>query len=530
MHPKDAPYDLSGSFGELRSNHFHSGLDYKTEGREGMAVCAAADGWVSRIKVSSTGFGYALYLDHPSGHTSVYAHLHHFNAALSAYLDSAQNAEQSFEIELFPDSGRFVYQAGELLAFSGNTGSSQGPHLHFEIRDRQSQEPLNPRTFLHIQDSIPPMIAGGIFYAKAKHQAFVYPFDCFSDSLPEYQTAYDSLFLDVFAFDPEGENVLGIYRAELFLDDSLLYAYSFNRFHFDETRFVNAHAGWFSNEGNKGFSHHLFKLPGNAFSAFTNAGTGTIVLKDTVPHQLKIRVSDYNGNRSESLISIKQSSHVQVEKTMNDSLPFIPFGTEWAQSFTNGLKLRIPRGALYQDLPLDTPRSWPAANFCSDIYFFLPQLDYPLHVAGRLEMPYRPLPFVRPEQYLLIKLNYKGGNYKTEEYILPDSLEAHTLLARFRKGGMYAVTSDTTSPFLLGPFSEVDPVDQTHYSVCTLKDLHSGIKSYRVEINHEWMLAYFDSKSGNLRWKKGHRGTGPQLISIYLADRCGNTAKIELIE
>ncbi|NNE55669.1 MAG: M23 family metallopeptidase, partial [Flavobacteriales bacterium] len=157
--PLDIPLYLSGNFAELRSSHFHSGLDFKTQGREGLNVYAVADGHVSRIKVSPYGYGNALYIDHPNGMTSVYAHLSQYSDSITSFLIQAQYDLESFEVDLYPDSGLLKVRKGEIIGLSGNTGSSGGPHLHFEVRETKTEFPVNPLLFnFDIKDHVKPEI------------------------------------------------------------------------------------------------------------------------------------------------------------------------------------------------------------------------------------------------------------------------------------------------------------------------------------------------------------------------------------
>ena len=144
--PLEVPLVLSGSFAELRSNHFHSGLDIKTQQREGLKVLASADGFVSRIKIAHFGYGKALYITHPNGYTTVYGHLQKFSPEIEAYIKKQQYEKESFEVELFPSAETLIVTKGNLVAYSGNTGGSGGPHLHFEIRDKE-ERPMNPMLF-----------------------------------------------------------------------------------------------------------------------------------------------------------------------------------------------------------------------------------------------------------------------------------------------------------------------------------------------------------------------------------------------
>jgi murein DD-endopeptidase MepM/ murein hydrolase activator NlpD len=170
--PLDGVLRLSGNFGEVRSNHFHAGLDLKTDGAEGKAVHAIADGHIVRVNVSPTGYGKALYVEHPDGKTSVYAHLREFGAEVNAYVKQQQYAEEKFAVDLTIPKGKFVVKRGDVIAKSGNSGGSGGPHLHFEIRDTESQAPLNPldHGFKVADDNAPEMQRLWIYnHAKNGH-------------------------------------------------------------------------------------------------------------------------------------------------------------------------------------------------------------------------------------------------------------------------------------------------------------------------------------------------------------------------
>jgi murein DD-endopeptidase MepM/ murein hydrolase activator NlpD len=166
--PLDVTLVLAGTFGELRTNHFHSGLDIKTQQREGLNVYAAADGYVSRIKISEFGYGKAIYITHPNGYTTVYGHLQSFAPKLETYIKACQYQKETYEIEVFPTADELKVSQGEIIAYSGNTGGSGGPHLHFEIRDKE-ERPMNPMLFgIDIQDSKVPTVSDVYLIQKMK--------------------------------------------------------------------------------------------------------------------------------------------------------------------------------------------------------------------------------------------------------------------------------------------------------------------------------------------------------------------------
>ena len=165
--PLRIPLLLSGSFAEMRSNHFHGGLDIKTQGHAGYGVHAAAEGWISRIAVASGGYGNALYVSHPNGYMTVYAHLDRFAEPIASYIKALQYEQETFEVQSFPGKDKFPVAKGQQIAWSGNSGSSAGPHLHFEVRDEQTSEPVNPALWgFDITDTTPPRIYRFKVYAK----------------------------------------------------------------------------------------------------------------------------------------------------------------------------------------------------------------------------------------------------------------------------------------------------------------------------------------------------------------------------
>jgi hypothetical protein len=253
--PLKIPMFLSGSFAELRSNHFHSGIDIKTQGISGFPVYAVADGFVSRISVSPSGFGKALYIDHPNGTTSVYGHLDHFSSEIQKYVTEKQYELKSFKVDLNVPALIFPVKKGQEVARSGNTGSSGGPHLHFEIRDTESEEPLNPLDYgFPIKDQIPPRIFSLLVVplSDTSHVAFgsqpvSYPIVYSTD----HYIVKDNIVIPLYGpvgfaiqandFMDGTNNKCGISSMNLTIDDDSRFAYHLTRFAFDDSRFINSH-------------------------------------------------------------------------------------------------------------------------------------------------------------------------------------------------------------------------------------------------------------------------------------------------
>ncbi|MEP7168477.1 MAG: M23 family metallopeptidase, partial [Bacteroidota bacterium] len=275
--PMFLPLNLAGNFGEIRSNHFHSGIDIKTNELEGQVVMAAADGYVSRIKISSVGFGNALYINHPNGFTTVYGHLQRFNDSIQSYIEAEQYKKESFEIDLSLDSNLFPVRQGQLIALSGNTGSSEGPHLHFEIRNKISEHPLNPLLFgLHSEDTIAPVIENIKIYQLHETKYGFLTDTTFNVRAFDSSIKSDTVFVsEKTAFSVEASDKMNDTssnlvpnKIELFLDSKIIYTYHFDEFSFDESRYVNANIDYAEKVNEKKKYILLFRLPGNDFSMF----------------------------------------------------------------------------------------------------------------------------------------------------------------------------------------------------------------------------------------------------------------------
>ena len=248
--PVDHKITLSGNFGELRSNHFHSGLDIKTQQRTGLKVKASANGFVSRIKVSHFGYGKALYITHPNGYTTVYAHLQKFSPEIEAYVKKQQYEKESYEIEVFPKAEDLLILKDTLVAYSGNSGGSGGPHLHFEIRDKQ-ERPMNPMLFgINIKDSSNPIVKSIYVYpldknsfvnsSNTKQKIRLTPLKN-GDYNTENINAIGNIGFAINAFDRQdlAANSNGVYNIQTYINGSRNFEIDFKRFSFDETKHIN---------------------------------------------------------------------------------------------------------------------------------------------------------------------------------------------------------------------------------------------------------------------------------------------------
>ena len=315
--PIDINLILSGSFAELRTNHFHSGLDIKTQGKEGFQTYASAAGYVSRIKISRYGYGKALYIKHPNGYTTVYAHLKKFSAAIEAYVKKRQYQKETFEIELFPKAGTLKVLDKQLIAYTGNTGGSGGPHLHFEIRDPQ-ERPINPLMFgFDVKDTTPPVIYGLFGYPISENShvggdtkrveiRIIKQKDGTYKSEPII--AYGEIGFGIISTDRQdlASNKNGVNNIQTSFNGQKSLEVNLNRFSFDETKHLNRYIDYEFLYNNKKRIQKLFIEKNNPLSvmnAFTNGGA--LKIENDTYSIYKVFVSDFKGNQSELNIPIR---------------------------------------------------------------------------------------------------------------------------------------------------------------------------------------------------------------------------------
>ena len=343
---------LSGTMGELRSSHFHAGLDIKTQGTEGLEVYAAATGYVSRIKVSSGGYGNALYILHPNGTTSVYAHLQKYNKQLAAYVRENQYAKESFEVEMYPEKNQFKVSKGEVIGYSGNSGSSGGPHLHFEIRDAQ-QRPLNPLKygFSEIRDNISPEVRRialrtmdpqsrinnrfGRFEFRVLRQGNKY-------TVPVPITAHGNIGVEILTHDKlnGANNRNGVPCMELKLDDQQAFQQNLNQFKFSETRSILIHTDYKTAQEKGQRFVKMYVDDGNELPFYeTNDSKGLLSIAKDSTHKIQVNLWDLYNNHSEVNFEI---SGVEPQTILNLSDYSNPSKVRYQLS-GNTLKVEAPK-------------------------------------------------------------------------------------------------------------------------------------------------------------------------------------------
>lgn len=532
--PLDTAIVLAGTFGEIRSNHFHSGIDISTGGKEGMKVMAVSDGYVSRIKVSAVGFGKAIYITHPNGYVTVYGHLQRFSDALEKYVRAEQYRKESFEVEMFPGENEFAVKRGEVIAYSGNTGGSSGPHLHFEIRDGKTEEPIEPLgSRLVLSDSFPPEIKSIAVYpirnkgeVNSVCQKLIVPLSyrdkIFSAALSQKIIVSGEIGFGIETVDrqiPQGAR-LGIKRIELLVDGKIIYDYSFDRFSFDESRYVNANIDFAESTLSGKTIIRCHRLPGTEFSmSFRNEFPGIMSFTKDGNHTGMFRVYDFNNNISEAAFNFSSAAKkIYCPQAASTDSPFLVEYDKLLTYEESELKIysdKLP--VVYDNTYITITNRGQEKNHFSKT-FVVGADTIPIHNAITLNIKANNLPQPLRDKALIVKIE------KDESETSAGGTFANGFVtAKVRSFGNYAVAVDTVPPEIKATNLSSRGKDAVIKFKIKISDDLSGIASYRATLNKKWFLMEYDAKTGLL--------TGEQKVSkkkttynfkLVVTDKKGN--------
>jgi hypothetical protein len=529
--PMDIPFVLSGTFAELRSNHFHSGIDIKTQQREGIEVVASASGYVSRIKIQHFGYGKALYIDHPNGYTTVYAHLQRFSKKIEAYVKKQQYAKESYIIELFPNKEALELIQGEVIGFSGNSGSSGGPHLHYEIRDA-SERPVNPLLFGYdIKDTTKPTINGLYAYAindsshvlqsqkmvKLKlnlNKNGVY-------TVPELE-AYGKIGFGIDAIDKldAAANKNGVYEIKTTFNGEPMFQVTFSRFSFAETRYINRFIdyGYYKNKRRR--IQKLYKEQNNPLSIIkAHSNFGFLRIEDSLSGIYQIKIKDFKKNETVIQIPIKGTKEVIVHEKPSCTTPHYVYHDQLFSYEENGISLYIPRKALYEDTYLDIENSGDTITINNE--------DIPLHKNIKIKFDISHYSDKDKKKLFISKLDYKNRPAYTSTYKRKDVFEANT-----RSFGKYTLSQDSINP-TISPMNFKANKWLSNYKKLKVKirDPLSGIKNYRATINGKFILMEYEYKKDQLTYNfdDGISTETKNNLKVIVTDNVGNSSTFETV-
>ncbi len=520
---------ISGTFGELRSNHFHSGLDIKTQKREGLKVYATAAGQISRIKISHYGYGKALYVQHPNGYTTVYAHLKKFAPEIEAYVKKRQYAKESYEIELFPKAGSLTVKQGDIIAYSGNSGGSGGPHLHFEIRDNKSR-PMNPLDFgIEIKDTKKPIISSVWAYslhdsAHINQNQKPQKLRLIPQKDGSYKTAQikasGKIGFGVVTSDQQdlAYNKNGIYNITTEINGEKNFELSMKRFSFAETRYINRLIDYSFFKRYKSRISKLFIEKNNPLSIYSNViDNGIVPISDSLSYSICITIKDFKNNSTVIKIPVEGVPAKDVIKSKKNITNYIARANHNFVYSKNDIDVYIPKGALYEDVYLNIETQGETIKLHNN--------RTPLHKNMTIAFDVSKYNDADKKQLYIGRLGYKGIPLHSKTNKRENRFTTYT-----RNFGTYSLFTDSIPP-IIKPIN-ITPkkwMSKSRYLKFKIDDKGSGVKNYRATINGAYILMEYDYKTGMLVYDFNDKiisGTENNFKLIVL-DNVGNNTTFE---
>ena len=529
--PLEIPTELSGNFGELRPNHFHAGFDYKTQKKEGLNVHAAAEGYVSRIKISTFGYGKAIYITHPNGFTTVYGHLSLLSPKIDAYLKAEHYKLKSYEVDLYLKPTDLLISKNEIVALSGNTGGSDGPHLHFEIRDSQTEKIINPILFgfdTAIKDSQKPVITN----------LFVYPLDENSVVNKSKNPFMINLSLQkdgnyncdkILAKGPIGFGINtfdlsdlswdrnGVFKVETFLNGKTIYGYQFDKYAFDQMRYVNALIDY---ERYKKTGQRVQKLfmktpfPLSIINQYEE--NGKLDVSQSTNLNYRIEVSDFNANKTSISIPIEFSNDEATDTLKVKKTKYL-INSDKEYNFEKGnWSFYVPKGTFYYDFYL---------NFDEKQNSLWLENEYiPVHTNFLVTVIDTISTKEDKEKMFIGSIEDKKINFNYTK------LKDNTFSTYTKNWGKFSLIKDTVPPTIkIAKSIEGKWLSDKKSIEFSISDALSGIKSYDGYLNGNWILFEYDYKTKKIvhYFNDGIVAEGPNNLKVVVTDNVGNSSIFE---
>jgi hypothetical protein len=520
--PLDIPIQLSGTFGEFRSNHFHAGLDIRTQGRQGLKVKSVQNGWVNRIRVSTTGYGKALYIQHYDGTTSVYAHLKKFAPKIEAYVKERQYQKESFTIHLFPKSEVLKIQAGELVGFSGNTGGSYGPHLHFEIRNSSNQNPINPMEYpFEINDSQRPQIQNLYIYngfhpdSKKKEFPLVKKNDSVYTTAGIHHSGKISVGLRLFDRQDLSYSKNGIYKAKVRLNGIPQFEMKMDEISFNDSKYINLLIDYKEYAQKKRRIQRFISHSEQKTTFLEDEKTnGEMEISSDKSYQIMIEVSDYAGNTSyvEAYITCTDPPLKFTEK-----LNSIDPSKDYLFDFDDK-SVYFPQNSFFDAIRLKVENA--------ENELIVGENHYPLQKPFEIQFQIPDQDSLKNSQSFIAKLNSKG-----KPYFFSNQKKEDSWIGKSETLGRFTLSRDSIAPKIKAlNFKNKQWLSSFKYLKVKLTDDYSGIKSYRGEINGKWICFEYEPKNNTLIYDFNDLSFKESLhqLTIEAEDRVGNVSKLEM--
>ncbi len=536
IYPVEAKVGLAANFGELRPNHYHMGLDCRTDQAINKTVKAAADGYVAHVRVEPFGFGQAIYINHPNGLTTLYAHLNSFFPALEEYVKEQQYKQKSWKIYLDIPPEMFPVKQGQFIAKSGNAGGSQGPHCHFEIRDTKTDKVLNPLLFgFPIADNVPPTIIRLAMYDRCisvynqapKLFSLKKVSGGYTTATPVIPVNTDKISFGISANDKlsGSSNPNGIYETILYLDGKPIVGFQLDSISYDETRYLNAHIDYKTKASGGPYIEQVSRLPGYPENGVYKdiSGDGVIELTDDSVHRVSIVVKDTYGNTSTLNFKIKKGiikeNGYQVDPvSYRQQTEFHPWFVNIFES--EDLELTLKPGDLYDSVSfVQSKKVSTSPDSYSEIFSVQSGL-VPVHSYFAIRIRANIIVPVQLQDKMLMKREW--GN-KTE--IVKAVVNGDWYAARFRDFGNFELIADSIPPVIGGGFSDNADLSKSRRIVFIPKDDNDEISNFNAKLDGNW-LRFTNDKGRSFIYDFDEmcpRGQHELIISVE--DKAGNTSQ-----
>lgn len=537
--PLDIPLMLSGNFGELRNNHFHSGLDIKTQGVEGANVYAVADGFVSRIKIMPIGYGKIIFITHPNGYTSAYAHLQQFKGKIANYIKQYQYDNETFEMDFYPPDTALIVKKGDVIALSGNSGSSGGPHLHFEIRETVSEYAVNPLLFgFDIKDDVKPVIKSITVFplndtSYVNNRNTTQEFSVTGNN-GNYRlsnntiiTAYGQIGVGINTYDQQSgaSNQNGVYSIMLFDNNELIYKSELSTFSFDHSRALNSMIDYDIYLYKKTRFQRSCIAPNNPLTIFKEQkNNGTITIANNETKSINYLVSDINKNSAMLSFNIlgKKPEAITIA-TIRAKVDTILRYSDDNILDKHNIIVSFPKGVLYSDLHLQYQEKPALKSSLTPVYQIHNDFT-PIHNNIEVSIKVGRITEEQRKKAVIVNIDHnhsiasKGGEWRN-----------NYIIAKSKLMGGFTVMLDTVVPTInpVNIFANKNMVGNSSI-ICTMSDNLSGIKTYRGEIDGKWILMDYDGKTAKLTHVFDNLKTGNHTFKLEVTDFVNNTTVLEI--